>query len=46
MNFNMDELNLIQNHRNNTPSFRRYDHSRDYFGKYINDINENEFLSS
>ena len=42
MNFNMDELNLIQDNRNNTPSFRRYDHSREYYGKYIN---ENELLS-
>jgi len=40
MNFNMDELNLIQNNRNNTPSFMRYAHSREYFGKYIN---KNEF---
>ena len=42
MNFNMDEVNIIQNKRNNTPSFMRYDHSREYFDKYIN---ENEFLS-
>ena len=35
MNFNMDELNLIQDYKNNTPSIRRYEHSRDYFGKCI-----------
>ena len=42
MNFDIDDSNLIQDSRNNTPSFKRYGHNRDYFKKYLN---ENEYIS-
>ena len=41
MNFDIEDSNLIGDSRNNTPSFRRHDQSRD-INKYSN---ENEFLS-
>ena len=42
MNFDIDETNLIQGNRNNTPRFRRHEQIRDYFDNYFN---ENKFFS-
>ena len=39
MNFDIDDSGLIQDDRNNTPSFRRYDKSRDCFNNYLKDNN-------
>ena len=41
MNFDIDDSGLIQDDRNNTPSFRRYDKNRDYF----NYLKDNNFIS-
>ena len=42
MNFDIDDTNLIQDNRNNTPRFRRHEQIRDYFDNYFN---ENKFFS-
>lgn len=42
MNFDIGNPDLIQDDRNNTPSFKRYDPNRAYFNNYLN---ENEYLS-
>ena len=42
MNFDIDDSYLAQENRNNTPSFRRHEHNREYFNKYLK---ENNFMS-
>ena len=42
MNFDIGDSNLIQDDKNNTPSFKRHDQNRVYFNDYFN---ENEYLS-
>jgi hypothetical protein len=42
MNFDIDDSYLVQDNRNNTPSFRRHEQNRDYFNKYLR---ENKFAS-
>ena len=39
MNFDIDDSGLIQDDRNNTPSFRRYNKNIDYFNNYPKDNN-------
>ena len=42
MNFDIDDSYLAKENRNNTPSFRRHEHNREYFNKYLK---ENNFMS-
>ena len=42
MNFDIDDSYLVQENRNNTPSFRRHEQNRDIFNKYLK---ENKFVS-
>ena len=42
MNFDFDDSNLIEDYKNNTPSFKRHEQNRNYFGNYPN---ENGFFS-